>query len=693
MIRIILQVFCAIFSGFMEAFSISNEILPFGSPLLALFSLVPLYAAVFKVKSSREAFALWFTQALTVHLVSSWWLANFHDFAVFTLGASAFGTAGMAGFCGVVAYILPLYRKKSFTLEETGGRHAFAPLERILWFTACYLFWEWCKSIDFLGYPWGTLSMGAYRWKIITQIADITGVWGISFLFCMTSALTGEGILLLAQKPEPSAISVRGYINVAKGLCVLFALTVVYGTVQFLIPRTPEKTIQTVIVQENCDTWITGEREAVRVSKQLTENTISDMRQNGIEPDLVLWSEGVLQLPFPDYRSVYSAENGSDESLSGFINRMGVPFIIGGTADVNPYKNHYTNSALFFDAGGNYCGFYSKSHLVPFAEEIPYGENPLMQAFMQDVVHMGIGWHKGNQFVLFNVPISENTQYTTPLEYRKEKYTSITLDENRLSDWDEREYFIRNNNRNPDAYVSFSVPICFEDAFNDVCRTFHLMGSEVFMNITNDAWSASKSAEYQHFIAASYRAVEYRTTLVRCANSGYSVVVDPAGKIIQDLPLFEEAAMAAAVPVYKHTLTLYARCGDWFMYTVILGIILVIVILFIGRVKPQWIRFWSHAFGPTVIIVTETKEEEKTSAVAEKQTVAKKQIAAKKTTTAKKQTVAKKTTVAKKQTVTKKQTVAKKTAGAKKATTAKKSVVTKKTTAAKKSTKQKRSTK
>ena len=609
MIRIILQVFCAIFSGFMEAFSISNEILPFGSPLLALFSLVPLYTATFKVKSTKEAFGLWFLQALTVHLVSSWWLANFHDFAIFTLGASALATAFMAGLCGTIVYIVPLYTKKSFVLEENGGKHVFAPFMRILWFTACYLFWEWCKSVDFLGYPWGTLSMAAYRWKIITQIADITGVWGISFLFCMTSALTGEGIRLLGQKTQPSVQSVRGYVNVAKGLCLLFSLTVGYGCVQYLIPRTEEKNIQTVLVQQNCDTWVTGEREAVRVSKELTENTLVDMRNNGIEPDLVLWSEGILQLPFPDYRFVYSAENEAEESLSGFINRMGVPFVIGGTVDVNPYKFHYTNGALFFDAGGNFCGFYSKMHLVPFAEEIPYEDNPLMKAFMENVVNMPSGWRKGNQFVLFTVPIQKNNQYGTPLEYRPEKVARITLDENRLSDWDEREYFIHNTAKNPDAHVSFSVPICFEDAFNDVCRTFHLLGSEVFMNITNDAWSASRSAEYQHFIAASYRAIEYRTTLVRCANSGYSVVVNPAGKIIQDLPLFETVAMSVSVPIYKHTNTIYACLGDWFIYTIIVFIALVILILFIFRIKPECKRFIKHVFSPRVIIYTEEKAE------------------------------------------------------------------------------------
>ena len=88
------------------------------------------------------------------------------------------------------------------------------------------------------------------------------------------------------------------------------------------------------------------------------------------------------------------------------------------------------------------------------------------------------------------------------------------------------------------------------------------MGSEVFMNITNDSWSKTDSAEYQHFIIASFLSVEYRTTLVRCTNSGYSAVVAPNGKIIADLPLFEEASVGFSVPIYKYTKTLYSVAGD-----------------------------------------------------------------------------------------------------------------------------------
>ena len=99
------------------------------------------------------------------------------------------------------------------------------------------------------------------------------------------------------------------------------------------------------------------------------------------------------------------------------------------------------------------------------------------------------------------------------------------------------------------------------------------MGSEIFLNITNDSWSKTRSSEIQHFIVASYRAIEFRTTLVRCANSGYTAVVNPAGKILADLPLFTEDTLACSIPIYKRQMTVYAQYGDWFVTVLALAVL------------------------------------------------------------------------------------------------------------------------
>ena len=77
-----LQVFYAIFSGALLALAIPNELYKLGSPLLGLFSLVPLYIAVSRSKTYNEAFLVCALQALTCHVASSFWLGFFHGFAL-----------------------------------------------------------------------------------------------------------------------------------------------------------------------------------------------------------------------------------------------------------------------------------------------------------------------------------------------------------------------------------------------------------------------------------------------------------------------------------------------------------------------------------------------------------------------------------------------------------------------------------
>ncbi len=569
---VILQVFYAIFSGIIQGLAIPNEFIQLGSPVLTLVSLVPLYISLYKAKSYRESFLIMFLQTLTVHLISSFWLANFRDFAIFTLGASALGTAFEGGLIGIIFHLLPSMAGKSSILEENAGKKQFCTAARIFWFAACWITYEWMKSTGFLGYPWGTLFLSAYRWKIFTQIASISGKWGVSFIYALFNALLGEGILILERKSVSRSFA-DSYIQTAKFCAVLYAVIALYGLYQYFMPRFPAKTMQIVAVQQNIDPWEGGEEKSIRLSMDITEKNILKCAELDKPADLVLWSEGVLCRSFPNSRSYYE-NNPEDESLSDFIKRMGVPFIIGGQTILNRQKKHYCNSAIFYDVKGRYAGFYSKRHLVPFAERIPFQDSQLMKYFMEKTVGFSSGWTPGRQNVIFKIPVGERRYLSAPLEYMQSPSTEIALNIAGKADLKKTNEFIENEFENPDNYVSFSVPICFEDAFPDVCRTMFNAGSEVFMNITNDSWSKTASAQYQHFAAASYIAIEFRTTLVRCANSGYSVVVNPAGKIIDDMPIFTEGALTSTVPVYEHKPTLYSMLGDWFVYAILFFMII-----------------------------------------------------------------------------------------------------------------------
>ena len=91
---------------------------------------------------------------------------------------------------------------------------------------------------------------------------------------------------------------------------------------------------------------------------------------------------------------------------------------------------------------------------------------------------------------------------------------------------------------------------------------------------------------YQHFVVSWFRAIEFRTTMVRSTNSGFTAIVDPQGRIKDSLPLFKEAWLSAEVPVYKNVKTVYMMLGEWVSFTLFIFIVFVSgTIIFLYHLK------------------------------------------------------------------------------------------------------------
>lgn len=524
--------FYSLISAILLSLGIPNELFYFGSPLLGLFSLVPLYLALEKCNSFRAA---GFTVSLhfgVTHLLSSFWLANFKGFAIFTLGASALAYF-VAGFAfGFVLY-LPFSKKKEQSLLIK--KNNFLIPNKILYFAAVWTIHEWYKSVGFLAYPWGTVLMTAYRWKLLTQIVSITGTFGLSFLFSLFSSVVAEGLILLRDFPKQKFAS----YNWTAAFCItLFVISSIYGAFTYTRERNPITTFDAVLVQQNSDSWVADNSDyTIEIAQELTKNSVNQhINETGEKPDIILWNEAILTYALPDSYNYY-CYHPKNNSLVQSIYQLNIPHLIGGPILVDDEDNLYSNSVILFDKYGEMEKWYGKIHLVPFAEAIPYADNPFVKQLMQSMVGFSSGWIPGKELTLFQL-------------------------ENKAGE-----------------KINFSTPICFEDAFANLCRLHFLNGSQVYINLTNDSWSLTKSAEYQHFVISSYRAIECRTTLVRSTNSGFSVVVDPVGNIIDSLPLFESVSKNMTIPVYERIYTPYAITGDIIQYFA-LAFVLIYIILF-----------------------------------------------------------------------------------------------------------------
>ena len=588
--ELILQVFYSVFSGALLAAAIPNELYLLGCPFYTLLAFIPYYLVFNKIKNYKQAFLAGFIQAVTTHLISSFWLAYFKDFAALTLGASAFGTGCIGGFFGLFLYLPYASSKNRNKLNELSLYQSFfdSVSFRIFYFSSLYTLYEWVKSSGFLGYPWGTVSSAIYRWPILMQISSITGTYGITFLITTFNALMAELLLCAFRHTQDDTTRFYHIKQCGTLFAVLSALTFCYGYFQYYKNRTPVKTLTTVLVQQNEDPWKQdSDEETILLSQELTKKALRELEIQDKKADLIVWSEGCLKRPFPNAQFYYNRYP-KDQPLTQFIKETTVPYLLGGSYIKDYELKQYFNAAHIFDEQGNFRGCYGKNHLVPFAEALPFIEYPKIKKIMQKIVGISAGWTPGDQYVYFDVPCKATK--ANPLPAVKNIDLQIPYEE-------------QLKNEKKSESVRIAAPICFDDSFTDIMRPLFLNGAELFINITDDSWSLKDSSEYQHFVIASYRSIEYRTTMVRSTNAGYSVVLNPAGQIIHDMPLCEAADSSFEVPVYKREITTYARFGNWLPYT--------IAVLFIAFAVYSFIIFTPDDYIPSERKVKDKKKKNK----------------------------------------------------------------------------------
>ena len=487
--ELILQViFSSVFSGFMLSAAIPNEFYLFGCPVFTLIAFIPLYLIFNKIKDFKLAFLAFFLQTLTTHLISSFWLAYFKDFAIFTLGASALGTACIGGAFGLY-FFLPYYSSSSQNkLNENALKLKLfqAPVFRILYFAGIYTLYEWVKSSGFLGYPWGTVSSAMYKWPLLMQTASITGTYGITFVIIMFNAVAAEFFMLYYGNYKLQNTKYNQTVQTAKLLGMLFVLMLFHGLIQYDKNRKPIKELTSIMVQQNSNPWDEDtDEQSILVSQKLTQQKIDELAMQNRKAELVIWSEGCLHKGFPNGETYYEWFP-TKKPLVDFVKEIEVPCIFGGSVIRSRKYTHngkkvsrkeYFNSALLFDTDGRYRGYYPKNHLVPFAEALPFMEIPAIHAFMSKVVGISAGWTPGDQYVFFEIPCRVTEHYKLP----------------EVRDIDLNKTYVQQKQEEKTPYtVKLATPICFDDAFTDIMRPLFLNGCELFVNITDYSLSLKK---------------------------------------------------------------------------------------------------------------------------------------------------------------------------------------------------------
>ena len=499
-------------SALMLALALPNELHPYGQPLLGLFCLAPLFLALTLAPSFAHASRLGLLFGALSAALSNYWLLFFDRFAAWTLGGV------VLGYMGQQALLAPVLR----------GLSRLTPRWRPLLLAAGWALYEYLKSTGFLGYPWGLIAYPVHGVAPLVQFVDLTGVWGLSFLMALVNALVAEWLLRRAggaaaragDLARAEAVRGAGLPALTRFTLALVGLALLYGVWRLQAPIPYEKELRVLLVQPNADPWERGGVLAdIRDCQDLTRR---GLREGRADPDLVVWGESSIRLPVVGNEGFFE-RNPEGAPLLPFIRGSAGRLLSGAPLVVDWGRGTAMNAALLFGPDGGVERFYGKQHPVPFAEALPFWRVPPVRRFLREVVGLESVWVPGDERTVFEVPLRSGRT------------------------------------------LRFAAPLCFEDAFADLCRRFIREGAELWINLTNDSWSRTVSAETQHFVAARFRAIENRRVLIRSTNGGVTVVVGPKGEVLARLPLFQPGTLSVRVPVYREAgLTPYTAYGDWF---------------------------------------------------------------------------------------------------------------------------------
>lgn len=388
--------------------------------------------------------------------------------------------------------------------------------------------YEVFKSTNIVGYSYGLLSQTMYQTHIFTGVADIVGSYILSLLILFPGLFF---TFLISQKRNKS----RSEFLIPLSIYMIIILFSIFYTQVNKVDYSNSETIRISLIQHNLNCWLSTENP--QLYNQAYDNLEALSRFGEAKgSDLIVWPETAF-VPAIEWHKKYRPKELREryelvKRMEEYLRSTDALYIIGNNETYNIKRDITFNTAYLFNKD-QIINKYSKINLVPFTEEFPYPEK--FPKLFKYVESLGLNQiTPGSEQTLFNI-----------------------------------------------NGVKSTILICYEDAFPELARESVMNGSDLLVNITNDAWTQYSATPLQHLAAASLRTIETRRSLVRAGTSGFTGVIDPNGKIIGSLPLFEKGELTYDVPIYNGHITFYTKYGkiiDYSSYFIFCFIFLIVLI-------------------------------------------------------------------------------------------------------------------
>jgi len=468
--------------------------------LAGLFLLAEIAVAARRTVLLGWAFGLgWFGVGV------SWVYISMHVYGQMPALLAAAATAAFAAF-------LALYPALALGVAHRFIRHRGSRL--LLGLPATWALAEWLRGVLLTGFPW--LASGyAHSDGPLAGFAPVLGVYGVSLMAAVVAGL----IAALALRPTRNQAALYALATAL----LLLAGQALRG-VGWTQPADAPITVR--LVQGN----VPQNEKFADGGLQRAIDTFAPLMNRAGKVDLVVLPESIFPLPLnylPDEVV---------RSLRKFARDSGAALVFG--VFIEQPRGQYYNSAVGLRPDDNPpLQRYSKRHLVPFGEFIPWGFR-----WFVDLMQMPIGDQQ------------RGAPYQGPMELAGQR---------------------------------IAVNICYEDLFGaEIISAWQVpeRAPTLLLNISNLAWFDNSIALPQHLQISRVRALETGRPMLRATNTGATAIIDARGKVAAQLPTQTAGVLDSRVQGYAGS-TPYVALGN----LPVLGMIstLLVAAFYLGRLLSR----------------------------------------------------------------------------------------------------------
>ncbi len=367
--------------------------------------------------------------------------------------------------------------------------------------------------VPFGGFPWGDVGYAFHDLGVARAVAGWGGVAVVSWMAVSVNGLLLEGALGRARR-EVLVRSLGGVV----------AVMAVAGLAAAALPDlTPTGRLRVAMVQGND---LNRDPNPTEIGDRYIVRKHLDLAGDIKDPvDLIMLPESSLdadprQDRFLDLAlSALAADHDADVLAGGNTpaphDRLFNTVFHYRPQPADPEEPTGSGPATKEPTGtGRTAELYSKRHLVPFGEYVPWRS---ALSFIEELQQVPTDYEPGPGPTVFAVG-------------------------------DHRA----------------GALICFESAFPALAREYARQGADALVVLTNNRSYRRSANSAQHLAMGQFRAAETGRPLLQAAISGITAVVDHTGRVRGETRLFEPTVLVGEVDTYRGR-TPYTVAGEWAM--------------------------------------------------------------------------------------------------------------------------------